>query len=286
MSVSRVEECELRFLQMGDARAAVERLARDARANLFLLDLAAQLEGESASGDPRPQLLGSFRGRRLEGVAALRPTVVFEAASPPAFCEALAPWVAALGAALVKSDEVGVSRLASLLVEEGRTLIVDRIETAYALEPRDAVVVPAPRSSRVRRAERADLPWLVEAARASLIEERRPDPYDGDVAGFRRWVRGRLDRALVVEEGGEPRFVGYGDVRRAEGWLVQGVYTRPEWRRRGLAAAGVSALCRDAFAAGATHVQLSVVDGNGPAVALYRDLGFRSFARLRTLLFA
>jgi predicted GNAT family acetyltransferase len=79
----------------------------------------------------------------------------------------------------------------------------------------------------------------------------------------------------VVEWEGALRFVGYADVQRSEGWLLQGVYTWPEARRRGRAAA-----------AGASHVQLAVVEGNAPAEKLYEKLGFRPFARLRTVLFA
>ena len=56
-------------------------------------------------------------------------------------------------------------------------------------------------------------------------------------------------------------------------------------RRRGYARAGVAALCRAAFDAGADHVQLAVVAGNRGAEALYRGLGFQPFAGLRTVLF-
>ena len=131
-----------------------------------------------------------------------------------------------------------------------------------------------------------DLDWLVEAARESLREESRPDPFAGDARGFRRWVRGRVPRARVVEDGGRIVFAGYADVQRPEGWLLQGVYTRPESRRRGYGSVGVSDLCREAFASGADHVQLSVVDGNEPGRALYESLGFKPFARLRTILFS
>jgi predicted GNAT family acetyltransferase len=137
----------------------------------------------------------------------------------------------------------------------------------------------------LRAAASRDLAALVHAARASLREEGRPDPYEGDPEGFRRWVRGRLPRALVAELGGEVVFVAYADVRRPEGWLVQGVYTWPARRERGLARAGLAALCARAFAEGVEHVQLAVVDGNSAAQRLYAGLGFRRFATLRTILF-
>jgi RimJ/RimL family protein N-acetyltransferase len=149
----------------------------------------------------------------------------------------------------------------------------------------------APRCARRRRraasrfAPRARLEPLVEAARASLREEGRPDPFIGDPRGFRRWVSARLPRALIAECAGEVVWVGYADVRIEEGWLLQGIYPWPAWRLRGLAAAGVTALCQIAFAEGAEHVQLSVVDGNDAARALYEGIGFKPFARLRTILF-
>jgi GNAT superfamily N-acetyltransferase len=80
-------------------------------------------------------------------------------------------------------------------------------------------------------------------------------------------------------------FVAYADVRRPAGWLVQGVYTWPDARRQGFARKGMDALLREAFAAGASHVQLAVVAGNERASRLYRKLGFEAFAELRTILF-
>jgi predicted GNAT family acetyltransferase len=99
-------------------------------------------------------------------------------------------------------------------------------------------------------------------------------------------VSGRIKQALVAEERGRVGFVGYADVRSPRGWLLQGVYTWPSFRRHGLARAGVAELCRRAFEDGAEHVQLAVVDGNAAAIALYEQLGFVKFARLRTVLFS
>ena len=55
--------------------------------------------------------------------------------------------------------------------------------------------------------------------------------------------------------------------------------------RRGFARLGVSQLCREAFEAGADHVQLAVVEGNAAGHRLYEELGFEAFSELRTILF-
>jgi len=57
---------------------------------------------------------------------------------------------------------------------------------------------------------------------------------DGVLESFQRSVRGRLERAwvVVVEAGGRSVFVGYADVQRSEGWLLQGICISLKARRR------------------------------------------------------
>lgn len=261
------------------------RLAERPRENLLLLELAARLGETALPGEASSDLVGVWRGSELVGVASLRPTLVFDAGIEEPALEALIDAMESLPVGLAKSDPEHVGRLWERVSRRRRhRLWVDRLETALSLDPGDARLL-ADGPSRVRAAREGDLDPLVFAARESLREEDRPDPFAGDVEGFRRWVRGRVPRARVVEEAGEVRFAGYADVQRPEGWLLQGIYTWPETRRRGLAAVGTSALCQEAFAAGASHVQLAVVDGNEGARRLYEGLGFKPFARLRTLLF-
>ena len=195
------------------------------------------------------------------------------------------PYFEAIETGLVKSSREIVDLLWRRLERRGKRPVIDRIEHALSLRPGALRGVETPSDVRLRPAVARDLEALVHAARASLREEGRPDPFDGDPAGFRRWVRGRLVRARVAERGGEVCWVGYADVRRSEGWLVQGVYTWPDHRRLGIAGAGMSALAGEAFAQGAEHVQLAVVAGNEPALALYAKLGFEAFDELRTILF-
>jgi RimJ/RimL family protein N-acetyltransferase len=276
----------VRRLRSGERAAALARLAGSARTNLLLIDAVHAFGGAGAPGESRADVLAALSGREIAGLASLQPSIAIEDGAGAEVMEALVPHLATAASGLLKAPTGAAERVWRALARVGRRALLDRLENAYAVVPGEVRLAEPPAGAVVRRARPSDLDALVEAARASLREERRPDPFEGDPAGFRRWVAGRLVRATVVEWEGMLRFVGYADVQRTEGWLLQGVYTWPEVRRRGIAAAGVSELCRRAFRAGASHVQLAVVEGNVAAERLYDRLGFRRFGRLRTILFA
>jgi RimJ/RimL family protein N-acetyltransferase len=276
----------VRPLRERDREAALAYLDRSPLLNLALADLVLRMGELEPGPGPAPEVLGAWRGRELAGLAGLAPSVVFDAAAEREVLGAFFPYLARVGSGLVKSSEEIVAPLHAWLVSEGRRVLLDRIEIGYALEPTQARLRPPGAGQRVRSATLLDLDALVEAARLSLIEENRPDPTESDAVGFRRWVRGRVRRAVVAEQDAKIGFVGYADVQCPRGWLLQGVFSWPDQRRRGLAAAGVSELCRRAFASGASHVQLAVIEGNRAAERLYEGLGFERFARLRTLLFS
>lgn len=278
------------LLSAAERPAALERLARAPERNLYLLDLVDGVGRPPARGDVTPQVLAAWptEGRSAAepaGLAAVRPSLVLDATMDPAVVESFVPTIDAIEMGLVKSPEPLVSALWRDLEARGRSALVDRVETAYRLKGGAVRDGEPTRGLCVRPARDADLEALVFAARASLREEKRPDPFEGDPGGFRRWVRSRIPRARVVEADGEVVFVGYADVRRREGWLIQGVFTWPAWRRRGVASVGMAALVREAAESGADHAQLAVVDGNTAAVRLYRRLGFEPFDVLRTILF-
>jgi RimJ/RimL family protein N-acetyltransferase len=281
-----VTKLRVRPLRDRDREAALAYLDRSPLLNLVLADLVLRIGEPSPGPGPAPEVLGAWRGGDLAGLAGLAPSVVFDAAAEREVLEAFFPYLVRVGSGLVKSTEEVVGPLSAWLASERRRVLLDRIEIGFALEPAAARLrAPGP-GQHVRSAHPSDLDALVEAARQSLLEESRPDPTETDAIGFRRWVRGRVRRAVVVEEDAKLGFAGYADVQCPRGWLLQGVFTWPAFRRRGLAAAGVSELCRRAFASGASHVQLAVIEGNRAAEHLYEGLGFRRFARLRTLLFS
>lgn len=265
--------------------AVMEHLRRDLPCNLLLIDLTDNLGRAPEPAEIPPRVLGLLRGSRVEAVASLRPSIVLDSQMAPEAVEALLPHFETIHSGLVKSPWHLVTPLWEKLASAGRKALIDRPECAFALRAGSFRPAPVPKGATLRAARASDLDELVVSARASLREEDRPDPFVGDPAGFRRWVQGRLHRARVVEVAGRVVFVGYADVRRTEGWLVQGVYTSPDARRHGYAAAGMSDLVQQAFASGAEHVQLAVVEGNEAATRLYEGLGFEAYARLRTLLF-
>jgi RimJ/RimL family protein N-acetyltransferase len=276
---------EARLVRSSDREAVLAHLARSPERNLFLLDVVARLGLPPPSGEFRSEVAAAWQDDEVVGVAALRPTVVLDAEATPEAIDALLPYLDALGVGLIKSARPAVDHAWSALRRRSdRRALLDRLETAYALRAATARLRDES-GPRARPAVPDDLDALVVAARESLREEDRPDPFAGDVRSFRRWVRGRVPRARVIASGGRVVFVAYADVQRPEGWLIQGVYTWPAFRRHGFAAAGVSDLCREALASGANHVQLSVVAGNVAGHALYAGLGFEPFGELRTILF-
>jgi ribosomal protein S18 acetylase RimI-like enzyme len=280
------EDIRVRILCDSDRAGALEYLRANSVENLVLLDFTERLGRVPRPGEIPPQLFGGFDGDRLVGVVLLRPCVAISCGMTDRVLEALTPHLMRVPSGLMKSERGSVERIWKGLEALGRRSSIDRVEVAFQLVPDRMVPATAELPGVSRPARSEDLEELVYAARASLWEEDRPDPADGDPVGFRRWVESRLSRARIVSEEGRMVFVAYADVRRADGWLIQGVYTWPEARRRGFARRGMDSIVREAFASGASHVQLAVVEGNERALALYRELGFEQFAELRTVLFS
>ena len=277
---------EAQFVTRKQSRTVLAYLAKAPSENLFLIDLVQEIA--RSWRDPGVQVVAAWEGKEVVGVASLRPSVATDAAMSEAALSACLPLIMCLEMGLIKSAPDHAEVIWNGLQVRGRRASIDRRETAYVhfLDGPSAAWASAPPGVVLRKANMDDLESLVYAARASLLEESRPDPFDGDIPGFRRWVAGRVERARLVEVKGEAVFVAYADVRQPDGWLVQGVYTWPGVRRRGYARLGMSALLREARAQGATHLQLAVVSGNAPAAALYSGLGFSPRFDLRTILFS
>lgn len=102
------------------------------------------------------------------------------------------------------------------------------------------------------------LPWTADMIRSEL---NNPSclylaAVDGDT------LAGYIGIQTVLDEG-----------------YINNVAVRPEYRRRGIAAALISLLIEQARAIGLAFMTLEVRESNAPAIALYEKLGFTTVGR-------
>jgi predicted GNAT family acetyltransferase len=146
--------------------------------------------------------------------------------------------------------------------------------------------VPADPGVRLVRPEEIDL--LFPAAVAMYTEEVGVSPTaDGGERSYRErvgeLVRARRAYARVIN--GQVVFKAELAVVTRHTAQIQGVWTAPEWRGRGLARGGIAAIVRDALRRVAPSVSLYVNDYNTPARAVYERCGFRQVGTFATVLF-
>jgi len=101
---------EARLLEPSDLDAVQQHLARDARANLLLIDLVARLGQPPAPGEMRSQVAIAEQEGEIRGVVALRPTVVFDAGTDLEALDALVPFFEPLGVDWQESAAADVER--------------------------------------------------------------------------------------------------------------------------------------------------------------------------------
>jgi predicted GNAT family acetyltransferase len=149
----------------------------------------------------------------------------------------------------------------------------------------DPPIAPDP---AVRLVQQNEVDQLFPAAVAMYTEEVGVSPLiDDGGRGYRRRIA-----ELVRGKRAYARFVGKRVIFKAELAIVterttqiQGVWVDPEFRGRGLAAAAMAAVTRDALRRVAPTVSLYVNDYNAPARRVYARCGFVSAGSFATVLF-
>ncbi|MGA8015864.1 MAG: GNAT family N-acetyltransferase [Candidatus Dormiibacterota bacterium] len=138
----------------------------------------------------------------------------------------------------------------------------------------------------VGRGRREDLDRLTLAAAAMHREEMGVDPMSLDPAGWRSRMATLVDRgwSFLWSEGGEILFKVELSAWTPEALQLQGVWTNPRLRRRGLAAAGLAAVCAELLH-DVPLCSLYVNAYNEPALRLYARLGFRQVGEFATVMF-
>jgi uncharacterized protein len=140
----------------------------------------------------------------------------------------------------------------------------------------------------VRRVRPDEIDILLPASIAMFTEEVGVSPLAGDGgASYRARVTElvRAGRALARIEDGRVIFKAEIGAATAQSSQVQGVWVRPEYRGRGLAAPGMAAVVAYAREKIAPVVSLYVNDFNTPARATYLRTGFREVGELMSVLF-
>ena len=122
-----------------------------------------------------------------------------------------------------------------------------------------------------------------------LVSDRIYPPTEENVARWRSWVlkvhEEEGDHVLVAEaEGvGPVGFVLFRSRVERPLWtprrtaIIYDLYVRPDWRRRGIGTALLEEAMKIVMQEGATHVRISVLADNEPALRLYKKLGFREY---------
>ncbi len=143
-----------------------------------------------------------------------------------------------------------------------------------------------PQAGDLRAADEEDLPWLAEAGFNLAREDLGIPPWALSKTHLRRVAARRLrkGKTFVIRRAGKPVFKVDLAVRAGEGVLVEGVFTDPEFRGRGLASRGVAALCGrilEEYPLAALHVGAE----NLPARRAYEKAGMRPAGELGLLLY-
>jgi len=148
---------------------------------------------------------------------------------------------------------------------------------------------PVPRPDPAVRLVRPDqVDRLLPAAVAMYTGEVGVSPLaDGGGPAYRRRLADLVGagRCYASFAGDEVVFKAELAVVTRHTAQIQGVWVAPQWRGRGLAGAGLSAVVADALRRVAPTVSLYVNDYNAAALALYRRCGFRQVGTFATVLF-
>jgi uncharacterized protein len=140
----------------------------------------------------------------------------------------------------------------------------------------------------VRRVRPDEIDILLPACVAMFTEEVGVSPLAGDGgSSYRARVAEliRTGRALARIEDGQVIFKAEIGAATPLACQVQGVWVRPEFRGRGMAAPGMAAVVTEARRAISPVVSLYVNDYNLPARAVYRKVGFTEVGQFASVLF-
>ncbi|WP_059011629.1 GNAT family N-acetyltransferase [Streptomyces specialis] len=141
----------------------------------------------------------------------------------------------------------------------------------------------------VRRVRKDEMELVLPASVAMFTEEVGVSPLDAEDGGLTYQARVAetvgTGRCFARVEDGRVVFKAEIGAVTPDACQLQGVWTAPDRRGRGLATAGLATVLRHALAEAAPVVSLYVNDFNTPALTVYRRLGLTRVGTLMSVLF-
>ncbi|HEX9160361.1 MAG TPA: GNAT family N-acetyltransferase [Thermoanaerobaculia bacterium] len=275
----------LRALGEEDVKSAIAFLQRDPMINVYLM--SRLLEERSAAAT---QIYAVRHNRAIVLLASLATNIVL--AADPGENEDVLDSAIAMIAERIVARMLPVRAIISPanLVEKLWARLRTRLDPPTVVRMNQPVYAIRrqfnfPDLTESRYATVADLDQLVPACAAMHKEEVGIDPLERDTVGYRERVRELIDRrraVVLVEDSfiaSKCEFSAVSD----DAVQLMGVWTHPQFRRRGLARTLLREVCGHLFRRG-KNVTLFVNDFNLPAVALYESIGFQRIGMNRALI--
>jgi len=275
----------LKSLGDDDAAAALAFLRRDPMINVYLISRI--LEERSAAAT---QMFAVRHNRDIIVVASLATNIVLAADSSAP--RDLTDTAIALIADRIVSRMLPVRAIISPapLVEGLWKHLKSRLDPPTVVRMNQPIYAirrrfDFPDLHDARYATNADLDQLVPACAAMHKEEVGIDPLERDPVGYRERVRELVERKRSIVRLADKRIVAKTEFSAVTNDVVQlmGVWTNPQFRRRGFAHAMLREICGHLFRKGKS-VTLFVNDFNTGAMALYEGLGFQRIGVNRALI--
>lgn len=275
----------LRALGDDDVKNAIAFLKRDPLMNVYLI--SRLLEERSAAAT---QIYVVRHNREIAMLASLATNIVL--ATDPGTRPEVVDTAIAMVADRIISRMLPVRAIISPanLVERLWTRLRTRVDPPAVVRMNQPVYAirrrfDFPDLVRSRYGTLSDLDQLVPACAAMHKEEVGIDPLERDAVGYRERIRELVERnrSIVCFEGRviatKCEFSAVSD----EAVQLMGVWTHPQYRRRGLARLMLRETCGHLFRRG-KNVTLFVNDFNRPAIALYEAIGFQKIGVNRALI--
>ncbi len=239
-------------------------------------------------GSPRAWLLGDLADGTLRGLVYVSETgIVIPAADSDEAVEDLLRIGKRNPNAIrvIVGERSVVHRVWQLLETIGMVARISRDQLGYAVTRR--TFVDAPRPIRLEQATPAYLGQIVDASAAMALEEARDDPQGRNPELFRARIEERLERGrdFIHVEDGTVVFKSNVSAVSPVGGQVEGIYTLPAHRGRGLGLAGTGAITRWVLER-SDRAFLLVNDDNEVAKRIYERLGYRQVLESRTIFVA